>query len=120
MMELTKEKALELHRQMWTDMQEELGNTPYASDRVIFKKEWCDKHFPGETIDNDCFLCEFSTQTMKHIAFGDFYACTKYCPIAWKNAGIIDCCEMYGESEERYYLAAPISEILALPEREGV
>ena len=41
---LTKEKALKLHRQMWEDMQKELGDNPSYFERLDFKHEWCKKH----------------------------------------------------------------------------
>lgn len=106
-MELTRERALELHRQMWSDMQKELGDNPTDGGRVIYKAEWCLKHFPNERIANDCFLCEYVQENKN---------CDK-CPIKWttennKNAITVYCCY------DGYYYHAPISEILALPERE--
>ena len=44
MLKLTKEKAVELHRQMWTDMQRELGNCPTEYQRVKYKEKWCKEH----------------------------------------------------------------------------
>ena len=41
---LTKEEALKLHRQMWSDMQKELGDNPSYFERLDFKDEWCKKH----------------------------------------------------------------------------
>lgn len=98
-MKLTREKALDLYRRMWMGMQEELGDNPTSSERVLFKEKWCREHFPNDRIINNCFLCEY--------AFGKG-ACNK-CPILWPT----DACY-----EDRYYYRVPISEILALPERE--
>ena len=49
-MKLTKEEALRLHRAMWSDMQRELGDNPSPSERLDYKGEWCEKHFPNEYI----------------------------------------------------------------------
>lgn len=36
-MELTREKAIELFRKMWTDMKNELGDCPTSVEREDFK-----------------------------------------------------------------------------------
>ena len=100
-MELTRKEALDLYRRMWMDMQERLGDKPTSAERVLFKERWCMEHFPNNRIINNCFLCEY--------AFGKG-ACNK-CPIIWPT----DACY-----EDRYYYRVPISEILALPEREVI
>ena len=122
---LTREKALALHRAMWTEMQEKLGDCPSAKDRDIFKADWCREHFPDHYIRNDCFLCDYANH----------YACTTKscltrCPINWESLKKYvgqpsDCCAVYKEydggdddEENEIYFVAPISEILALPERE--
>ena len=104
-MELTREEALRLHRQMWTDMQTALGDNPSLRDRVAFKIDWCKKHFPNEEIDCSCFLCEYVSQNS-----GD---CDD-CPIKWDDNYDDDCCGLDGIT----YGYSPISVILALPERE--
>ena len=76
-MKLTLEEALRLHREMWGDMQRELGDCPKGYDRENFKINWCEERFPEQSI-----------------------CCSSY--------------KGYGE----IYKNAPISEILALPERE--
>ena len=102
-MKLTREEALRLHRQMWTDMQKELGDKPNGGERVLFKENWCDEHFPDEYIKSDCFLCEYNRNV-------DDDRC-KYCLIVWP----------YGECiNHQYYYNTPISEILALPERKVI
>lgn len=96
--ELTRERALELHRKMWESMQRDLGNCPVVWNRVEYKSEWCRLH--GYNICNDCFLCEYDVQ------HNDGARCQ--CLIEWK----------YGRcTDNSYYYTAPISEILALPER---
>ena len=106
MKNLTREQALELHRQMWTDMQRDLGDTPNGGQRVKYKIEWCDIHFPKERIENHCFLCEYNKSS-------ELNGC-KGCPIRWPYEDFdVSYCTNYS-----YYYTAPISEILALPERK--
>ena len=109
-MKLTRERAIELHRQMWTDMQREFGDKPAFIDRFIFKADWHRNHFPKENIVADCFLCEYARQ------FNDGRGKCEYCPIDWSNGGKDSRCSCTGGSIQ--YDDAPISVILALPERE--
>ena len=102
-MKLTREEALKYHRQMWTDMQKELGNKPNVGERVLFKENWCDEHFPDEYIESNCFLCEYNRNV-------DDDRC-KYCLIVWPYGKCIN---------HQYYYNIPISEILALPERKVI
>ena len=105
-MELTKGQALELHWQMWTDMQTKLGDNPTFGQRQEFKAKWCKEHFPNEEIEAHCFLCEYVSQ---HGTDCD------YCPIKWDDYNYDDdCCVFDGVN----YGTSPISVILALPERE--
>ncbi len=104
-MKLTREEALKYHRMMWTDMQTELGDKPSLSGRIDFKFKWCREHFPNEKVDCSCFLCDYVSQNS-----GD---CDD-CPIKWDDDYDYDCCGGFGVS----YGSSPISEILALPERE--
>lgn len=101
-MKLTREEALKLHRQMWTDMQTELEDNPPGAMRIFFKEKWKEKHFPGEVVSDNCFLCEVTR--LRNCGGG----CSK-CPIVWPCGRCFD---------HHYYYNAPISEILALPERE--
>ena len=106
-MELTRERTLELHRQMLTDMQRDLGDTPNSVQRINYKRDWCITYFPNEQIENSCFLCEYDKSSGRDDCKG--------CPIRWPYED--DCtvcyCTNYG-----YYYKAPISEILTLPERK--
>ena len=105
---LTREEALKLHRQMWSDMQKELGDNPDYEEREQYKKKWCVEHFPNKYIDNNCFLCEYN-----RITNNDYYCdCRETCLIKWINGGCLD-----GAPEDRYS-RMPISKLLALPERE--
>ena len=115
MTDITWEEMLQYHRQMWMDMQEALGDNPSANERTMFKIEWFGKHFPNDDINNNCFLCEWSSNIRERN--NDDSDCMKFCPIDWERAGMKSCCDEYGISDKAYYLAAPISEILALPVR---
>ena len=97
-MKLTKEDALNLHRQMWSDMQKALGDNPKDYERTQFKEKWCAKHFPDENIFNSCFLCEYVNNNN-----------VSCCLIDWPYRTC---------ATHSYYYNAPISEILALPERK--
>ena len=108
-MKLTREEALKYHRQMWGDMLKDIGDTHNSESRNIYKAEWCKKHFPNEEIGASCFLCEYDENINAD--------CT-HCPIEWPHdeTGWSHCCK--DVNGYPYYIVAPISEILALPERE--
>lgn len=103
-LKLTKEMALELHRRMWSDMKDELGDCPSLRDRDIFKYNWCKEHFPNDNdIENCCFLCEYTRQRDEN--------CDR-CLIRWSEYEGIGC--VLGEVNHH---SSPISTILALPAR---
>ena len=108
-MELTRERALELHRQMWSDMQRDLGDCPDSESRSHYKRRWIAVHFPElsnelpEIILNNCFLCEYD---------GNGYSMCN-CPIVWPGGK----CEDHWD-DEKNWSDMPISQLLALPERE--
>lgn len=108
---LTKEEALKLHRQMWSDMQKELGDNPYYYERIDFKENWCARN-NFENISANCFLCEYDRQhPVNPVNPLDNRVCN--CPLDWIGlTGEDSCSGHYGS-----YRTAPISEILALPER---
>lgn len=100
MRKISKEEALSKHREMWTAMQETLGDCPSHRDRAIFKTKWCKEH--NEAVSLDCYLCEY---TIKNRLDCDS------CPIDWGNGS-------YCIDYRTNYKYSPISEILALPERK--
>lgn len=122
-MKLTREEALKLHRQMWTDMLAELGekgvgkyDVSFAEDKLLvarnmFKADWCKKHFPGDGICDYCFLCEYALQKEREGSVG--HKCDA-CPIMWSPKHITFACE---RTDGVTWNKSPISEILALPER---
>lgn len=114
---LTREEALRLHRKMWTDMQKELGDCPTTADRLVFKREWVKKHGYADVLYS-CFLCEYvrNIRDRRH-------SCSS-CPIDWSSLSANRtnwCTSSYRRAESCYndsiHGNAPISEILALPER---
>lgn len=116
---LTREKALELHRQMWSDMRVALGDRPSHSAREVFKQLWCDEHFPDDPIMFNCFLCHYAD-----IGPNGYTVDCRRCPIDWSplypgKTGRDRCYSGYGDEGVPGYHCAPISDILALPEREA-
>ena len=105
-MELTREEALKYHKQMWSDMQRELGDCPSFGERAVYKEKWCKDHFPNEKMHADCILCEY-------VGWGTTEYGTR-CPIDWGNNEDIACEQIPGHK----WYDMPISELLALPERE--
>lgn len=123
---LTRERALELHRQMWEDMRSKLGDNPGPMERDSFKTIWIKEHFPGDGAFCDCFLCEYAyNENRKNPVEGGY---CRYCPINWNpeapRNGAAPCAPgvylimRYGSYTD--YRISPISKILVLPEKEGV
>lgn len=106
-MKLTKEEAVRLFHEQWSDMQKELGDRPGPYSRALFKRIWCDSYFPGESIESNCFLCEYARQYD--------HKCSN-CPIKWPS----DDCRVHSEYGGVHFMFNSISEILALPVREEV
>lgn len=106
-MDLTREEALKLHRQMWTDMRKELGDCPTYGERRDFKRKWVGERFPEEKVSANCFLCEYINGLR-----------CSYCPVNWGRDGEAGnaCEKTVGTGVD--WRRSPISEILALPERE--
>ena len=109
-MVLTREKALELHRQMWADMQEALGDNPSKITRCEYKENWIKKHFPNDSVYNDCFLCEYCCEHQFSSRYEFEYDFCE-CPIKWPSERCEDCYlnDRWGSMS--------ISKLLALPER---
>lgn len=100
-LELSKEEAVRLHREMWSDMQKEYGDNPSKLHRYLFKKKWT--HERHKYPYNDCFLCEYDNQ------FNEGDEVCVHCPIAWGDG---DC------TADPDFRTSPISEILDLPVNE--
>lgn len=113
-MELTRERALELHRQMWTDMQKDLGDNPTYEQRYHYKARWIHTNLPYNDIACNCFLCEYAKVSYEE--------CEDYCPIEWP-AGRCEDGSWYDEESAKWdysdsWTHMPISRLLELPERE--
>lgn len=112
-------------------MQEKLGDNPAPEERDKFKSDWChewarnNNYNQGESVPvrSNCFLCEYTNNV-----------CEK-CPIDWSQAEdiynsyedkgyVTDCTDFYigldNDYASPYYKFAPISKILAIPERSEV
>ena len=82
-MELTKEKAIELHREMWSYMATET----IKQGRVIGKVEAL-RHIgidPNDT-ERRCFCCEYAFQTSDNCVSG----ICDYCPLKWPGGFCVD------------------------------
>lgn len=115
---LTRKEALRLHREMWTDMQKELGDSPTTADRLVFKREWLKKHGYTDVL-HSCFLCEYVFNKNDKVSY------CLLCPIDWSplSANMSNyCTSPYRQSKschnDSIHGNAPISEILALQEKE--
>ena len=112
-MKLTREEALKLHREMWGEMKNKLGDNPACSDRVNFKREWCKDRFGDEDIEHNCFLCEFACYEDYNEYWESSTGCDcSICPIDWGNDNDCGC-----EDGSINWQNSFISDILALPER---
>lgn len=111
---MTREEAIQKHREMWTAMSEEISNDSIFFDRAGFKHNYLTKN--KEKMRHNCYLCDFSGEN-----------CDR-CPINWcdkceefvngkRTCGEVCCmCECGGNGITWQY--AQILEIANLPERE--
>lgn len=109
-MELTRKGALKLHRRMWKDMQEKLGDNPTDDDREEFKIQWCEEHGYADIACN-CFICEYACQEKLNC---------RDCIIKWgtDTGSCMGACENdNGERATNACYEMPISWVLAQPER---
>lgn len=84
-MQLTKERAIQEHRKMWNwiaDQYENKTDLLNKTECVDDLKRWyIYMTFLGETIDNDCFCCEYDYE---------FGGVCEHCPLEWNS--IYSCC----------------------------
>ena len=106
MLDITRENALKLHRQMWSDMQRDLGDCPSLNDRLKYKGQWCREHVGNSSIVSDGFLCEYVEEMDREAV------CDDTCPIKWVDGGCMS------NNPANNYETMPISKLLALPDRE--
>lgn len=119
LMRLTREQALALHREMWTDMLNTLGENPTQEQRANFKYRWCESHgYLG--VEHCCFLCELVRfrDEQWYISSGTGCDCVR-CPIVWTDHDSDYSCPCEnGGYEGVDWRRSNISEVLALGERE--
>ena len=81
-MELTKEKAIELHRKLWNYIADESEK----QGRIISKKE-AFEHFGWKYVRNWCWCCRYTeNKTWKinpEIVIYGSLLCSSYCPLIW-------------------------------------
>lgn len=120
LIKLSKKEAIKLHREMWTAMQEELGNKVDEVDdgRWQFKAMWCAERFPGIGIKHNCLLCQYAIQTaLKQLDDDDWDVnYCQFCPIDWPHGDTVE--EYFCEHGDITWDSSDISDILALPERK--
>ena len=81
-MQLTKEQAIEEHRKMWDWIADQISKSNERVNIYNLKEEYCDMH--GLNINNDCFLCEYTSQ------FSDLQ-CIYVCPLIWEADHLCGC-----------------------------
>ena len=134
---LTKQRALELHERMWSDMRLILGDCPSFNERKAFKRCWIALHKENipeikdlQCVHNNCFLCEWVIQEYTD-GLGS-PKCENLCPIDWSDLtnklrnkkdfgckGFPNTC-MFGSSKNDYreaWQTESITDILNLPEK---
>jgi hypothetical protein len=86
----TKEDAINLHKQMWSDMlkhEKETQQVFTPLDKIRFKKEWCITYF-GREISNNCILCEYAQYQLSQ-SNNQFEELDEkirhcvFCPLSW-------------------------------------
>lgn len=101
-MELTKEKALELHRQLWNYIADESER----QGRIVSKKE-AFNHFGWPGIAQYCWCCEFSIQKLRNFdkehGYVDIRWKCDFCPIIWKDEYFI-CVSLFSPFHSWDYL----------------
>lgn len=109
---LTKEQALQLHKEMWLEMAKckdvtvsginDLRNYNSLSveqnNRYWFKSNYMN----GNNLDilNNCFLCEYAYQEMERNGCIDNYC--KFCPVNWESKDKEFMCESDSGIDWRY------------------
>lgn len=120
-MDLTKEEALKLHREMWRDMQKELGDNPSEPKRFSFKDDWVKKHgYVNEwgmpDILDNCFLCEYANE--QYLKSVEWKPVCHFCPIDWSSLTPNKDSIYYGTCIE-IWQTEDIDKILLLPEKKN-
>lgn len=115
-MELTKKRAITLHRRMWRW----IGLKTLKEKRCVNKSEWFAKFGGDVDVRDNCYCCEYAKQ---------FRLACRFCPIDW---GGLNCTQdkycfseglfiLWGQAiySQNYEAAAKFAlQIAELPERE--
>lgn len=93
-MKLTREKAIELHRNMWNWIADRIEKLKIVVNIYYYKKEYCDinKYY---FILHKCFCCEYASRKC-YVG----YMC-QMCPLDWESKTNYMMCEN-AESENDY------------------
>ena len=119
-MQLTKERAITLHRRMWRW----IGLKTLKEKRCVRKEEWFER-FGLKTIYNDCYCCEYARQFFPYSDWRNTRCF--YCPIDWgvrtciaPERGLYDL--WYDAVKDRDWQEAGklALQIAELPEREEI
>ena len=89
-MQLTKERAITLHRRMWR----RIGLKTLKEKRCVRKEEWFIR-FRLEWIHDYCYCCEYGEQFCDPFYFSN--AKCNFCPIDWGGENCVD--NKYEEDE---------------------
>lgn len=126
-MDLTREQALILHRQMWNDMKKaeahaKAKHADFYFSRGRFKETWIAKNGYGN-IANDCFLCEYAYEQYSKSV--ERKPICNFCPIDWssltpnKDSIHYGTCGYHNDSYLEIWQTEDIDKILLLPEKEN-
>lgn len=119
-MQLTKERAITLHRRMWRW----IGLKTLKEKRCVWKGEWFNR-FGLKIISCACYCCEYAQQFMQYPDWLNVRCF--YCPIDW--GGERNCCDgkalfelwRYEKDMGNWQKAGKLAlQIAELPEREEI
>lgn len=76
-MKLTKEQAIEKHREMWNWITDKIIEEKNVQNIYGLKQTYCENKFPNQYILNYCFLCEYSKEYGRENC--------SLCPLDWES-----------------------------------
>lgn len=88
-MGFTKKEAIAEHRKMWNWIANMIKQRGTVIDVERYKKNYCDNHGYGNSVENYCFLCEYVT--------ANGIEC-KNCALIWGSHEEDECCQTFGRS----------------------
>lgn len=85
-----KERALELHRDMWLWISREIAKNRHTQDIDDLKVKYIERYCSGKNISYNCFACEYAYRKAKE-KYGNIYRALHYrcefCPLEWNATG---------------------------------